>query len=183
MGVVSEKLHSSKSRASEEPAFPKQMNKESVEQHIKQLESRFLDLVYCTRIALVDNGINVDELHGWLVALDVSRKHEHQEFIDNHLMNIHQDTTFSNLWAKLGKYWDFLNFDLLEHVITKFGSEDLKQKMKSYKHDLHSFRKSTRLCDFIHCWPVRGQTPPRDRTQRVHYEGRSSVGQLYPRRP
>ena len=160
MGVVSQKLHSFKSWASEEPAFPKEMNKESVEQHIKQLESRFLDLVYCTHIALVDNGINVDKLHGWLVALDVSRKIEHQEFIDNHLMNIHQDTTFSNLWAKLGKYWDFLNFDLLEHVINKFGSEDLKHKMKSYEQDLQSFRKSTRLCDFIHCWPVRGQTPP-----------------------
>ena len=132
----------------------------TVEQHIKQLESRFRDLVYCTHTALVDNGINVGKLHGWLVALDVSQKHEHQEFIDNHLMNIHQDTTFSNLWAKLGKYWDFLNFDLLEHVINKFGSEDHKHKMKSYKHDLQSFRRSTRLCDFIHCWPVQGQTPP-----------------------
>ena len=160
VGVVSQKLHSFKSRASEEPAFPNEMNKESVEQHIKQLESRFLDLVFCTHIALVDNGINVDKLYAWLVALDVSRKNEHQEFIDNHLMNIHQDTTFSNLWAKLGKYWDFLNFDLLEHVLNKFGSEDLKHKMKSYKHDLQSFRKSTRLCDFIHCWPVQGQTPP-----------------------
>ena len=160
VGVVSQKLHSFKSRASEEPAFPNEMNKESVEQHIKQLESRFRDLVYCTHIALVGNGINVDKLYAWLVALDVSQKHEHQEFIDHHLMNIHQDTTFSNLWAKLGKYWDFLNFDLLEHVINKFGSEDHKHKMKSYKHDLQFFRKSTRLCDFIHCWPVRGQTPP-----------------------
>ena len=136
------------------------LDKESVEQHIEQLQCQFRDLVYCTHIALVDNGISVDKLYAWLVALDVSQKHEHQDFIENHLMNIHQDTTFRNLWAKLGKYWDFLNFDLLEHVISKFGSEDLKHKMKSYKYDLQSFRKSTRLCDFIHCWPMRGQTPP-----------------------
>ena len=102
----------------------------------------------------------MEKLYGWLVALDVSRKHVHREFIDNHLMNIHQGTTFSNLWGNLGKYCNFLNFDLLEHVINKFGSKDLKQEMDSYECDLQSFRKATRLRDFIDCWPVRGQSPP-----------------------
>ena len=46
------------------------------------------------------------------------------------------------------------------YIINKFGGEDLKQKMESYKLDLQSFRKATRLCDFISCWPVKGQTPP-----------------------
>ena len=76
-------------------------------------------------------------------------------------MKIEPATTFDDLWAKLNNYWNFLNFDLLEHIVSIFGSEDLKQKMESYKHDLQSFRKSTRLCDFISCWPVRGQTPPK----------------------
>ena len=102
----------------------------------------------------------MNRLRARLVLLDVSRKHEHQEFINNHLMNFHQKMTFTDLWARLGNYWDFLNFDLLEHIINKFGSARLKHKMKSYKRDLQSFRKSTRLCDFISCWPVRGQTPP-----------------------
>ena len=102
----------------------------------------------------------MNRLRARLVLLDVSRKHEHQEFINNHLMNFHQKMTFTDLWARLGNYWDFLNFDLLEHIINKFGSAGLKHKMKSYKRDLQSFRKSTRLCDFISCWPVRGQTPP-----------------------
>ena len=75
-------------------------------------------------------------------------------------MNIDQGTTFNNLWARLGSYWNFLNFDLLEHIINKFGSEDLKQKIKSYKHNLQSFRKATKLRDFIDCWPVQGETPP-----------------------
>jgi len=50
-----------------------------------------------------------------------------------------------------------MNFDLLEHVVRRFAIEDLKQNMKSYEHDLQSFRKTTRLCDFIDCWPVRGE--------------------------
>ena len=108
----------------------------------------------------MDNGINVDKLYGWLVALDVSRKNKHKEFVNEYLMNTHQGTTFWELWTNLGNYCNFLNFDLLEHVINKFGSKDLKKKMESYEHDLQSFRKTTRLRDFIDCWPVQGQTPP-----------------------
>ena len=102
----------------------------------------------------------MNRLRARLVLLDVSQKHEHREFINKHLMKIDQRMTLTDLWARLGNYWDFLNFDLLEHIINKFGSENLKKEMKSYKHDLQSFRKATRLCDFIDCWPVRGQTPP-----------------------
>ena len=132
----------------------------TIEQHVKKFEDRFLELIDCTYDVLIEKGIDVHHLHARLISLDVSRKHEHQEFINNYLMNVDQETTFNNLWARLSSYWNFLNFDLLEHVINKFGSEDLKQKMKSYKHELQSFRKATRLCDFISCWPVQGETPP-----------------------
>ena len=91
----------------------------------------------------------------------MSQKHEHQQFINDHLMRIEPATTFDDLWAKLNNYWNFLNFDLLEHIVSIFGSEELKQKMESYEHDLQSFRKATRVCDFISCWPVRGETPPK----------------------
>ena len=76
-------------------------------------------------------------------------------------MKIEPATTFDDLWAKLNYYWNFLNFDLLEHIVSIFGSEDLKQKMESYEHDLQSFRKTTRVCDFISCWPVKGHPPPK----------------------
>ena len=142
------------------------LDKCSVKQHVNQLEDCFVELTECTYEILVEKGIDVHRLHARLVSLDVFRRHEHQEFVDKHLMNIDQNMTFNNLWARLGSYWDFLNFDLLEHIINKFGSEDLKQKMKSYKHDLQSFRRSTRLCDFIDCWPVRGQTPPETELRR-----------------
>ena len=136
------------------------LDKYSVKQCIKQFEDRFLELIDCTYDLLVDKGINVHRLHARLVSLDVSRQVEHQEFINNYLMNIGQATTFNNLWARLGSYWNFLNYDLLEHIVSRFGSKDLMQKMVSYECDLQSFRKATRLCDFIDCWPVRGQTPP-----------------------
>ena len=63
------------------------LSKQSLKQQVKQLESRFLHLVYCTYIELLDKGmdkgINVDHFYGWLVTLDVSRQREHQEFIES----------------------------------------------------------------------------------------------------
>ena len=125
---------------------------------MKQFESRFSDLVYCTYETLADKGIEANRFHAYLMALDLSRSKEHGEFINN---LFEPGTTFHNLWGRLCGYWNFLNFNLLEHVVGKFGSEDLKHKMESYVRDLQSFRKATRLCDFIDCWPVLGETPPK----------------------
>ena len=134
------------------------LDKQSVRQCVKQFESRFSDLVYCTYEALADKGIEANRFHAYLMALDLSRSKEHGKFINN---LFEPGTTFHNLWGKLCGYWNFLNFNLLEYVVGKFGSEDLKHKMESYVRDLQSFRKATRLCDFIDCWPVLGETPPR----------------------
>ena len=142
-----------------DPTSPAELlDKQSVRQHVKQFESRFSDLVYCTYETLADKGIEANRFHAYLMALDLSRSKEHGEFINN---LFEPGTTFQNLWGKLCGYWNFLNFNLLEHVVGKFGSEDLKHKMESYVHDLQSFRKATRLCDFIDCWPVLGETPPK----------------------
>ena len=136
------------------------LDKQSVKEHVKRLEYSFLELGECTYKVLIEKGIDVHRFRAGLLSLDISRKYEHQEFIHNHLMNVDHEMTFTDLWARLANYWDFLNFDLLEHVISKFGGEDLKQQMKSYKSNLQHFRKATRVCDFITCWPARGQTPP-----------------------
>ena len=136
------------------------LGRQSIKQHVKQLQGRFVHLAYCAYKELVDQGINVHDVHAWLTALDVFRQREHQEFIKDHLTNIEKGTHLSNLWARLGIYWNFLNFDLLEHLVSGFGSEDLKKKMESYKFDLQSFRKATRICDFIDCWPERVEPPP-----------------------
>ena len=139
------------------------LDKESVRQHVRQLQTRFRDLAINTYRILIRKHVHVDLgfFRSSLLALDVFQKHEHQQFINDHLMKIDPAMTFDDLWAKLNNYWNFLNFDLLEHIVSIFGSEELKQKMESYKHDLQFFRKATRVCDFISCWPVRGQTPPK----------------------
>ena len=134
-------------------------NKESVKQQVKKLEERFSDLVNCAYKALLVRKVDDDVrlFRSIFLSLDVSRKHEHRVFVRDHFMKMDKETTFDDLWLRLTDYCNFMNFDLLEHVVRRFAIEDLKQKMESYEHDLQSFRKATRLCDFIDCWPVRGE--------------------------
>ena len=136
------------------------LDKQSIKEQVKQLQHEFRHLGYCTYKELVDEGISVDDVHAWLISLDVFQQQEHQDFIKDHLTNIEKLTSLNNLWARLGIYWNFLNFDLLEHLVNGFGSKDLKQKMGSYNRNLQSFRKATRVCDFIDCWPSRVEPPP-----------------------
>ena len=137
------------------------LDEQSVEQKMKELEESFSDLVDQAYKALLEREVNKD-VHSFrsiFLSLNVSRKYLHQKFIQDNL-KISEETTFDDLWMKLAFYWNFLNFDLLEHVINKFRIEDLKQKMKSYKDELQSFRKATRLCVFVNCWPLNGEMPP-----------------------
>ena len=136
------------------------LDRQSIKQQVTRLQDCFVHLAYCTYKELVDKGFNVHDVQAWLTSLYVFQQREHQDFIKDHLTNIEKGTHLSNLWARLGTYWNFLNFDLLEHLVSGFGGEDLKQKMESYKYDLQSFRKATRICDFIDCWPERVEPPP-----------------------
>ena len=124
---------------------------------MEQLRSRFSKLVYCTYLLLADKGIEASHFHAYLMALDLSQRKEHEEFINT---IFEHGTKFHDLWCKLCNYWNFLNFNILEHVVKEFGSPELKHQMKSYICDLQKFRSATRLCDFVHCWPVTGETPP-----------------------
>ena len=138
------------------------LDKQSVEQRVNRLEERFSDLIDCTYKALLEKKVvgDVGCFRSSLLSVKVSQKHIHQEFIHEHLVKVDQKTTFDDLWIRLSNYCNFLNFDLLEHVISKFGGEDLKHKMECYKCELQSFRKATKLRDFIDCWPVQGERPP-----------------------
>ena len=136
------------------------LDEQSVEQKMKELEKSFSDLVNQAYKALIERKVNKD-VHSFrsvFLSLNLSRKHLHQKFIQDNL-KIDEKTTFDDLWMKLTFYWNFLNFDLLEIVINEF-SKNLKHKMESYKDDLQSFRKATRLCVFVSCWPLNGEIPP-----------------------
>ena len=102
-----------------------------------------------------------------VTCLPVSLRPQHRSFIEDKLTNITPPETFAKIWSILNLYWDFLNYGLLEHVISKCGSEGLKQQMQEYVRQLSAFKQTTRLCDFVESWPCRDDGPPEDRLKKV----------------
>ena len=99
--------------------------------------------------------------------LPVSSRLQHRSFIKKNLTHVRNPVTFEKIWSILNLYWDFLNYGLLEHVINKFGSENLKHQMQDYLDELSTFKRRTRLCDFIDSWPCKDDGPPEEELRKL----------------
>ena len=138
----------------------------TVEDQVRYFESKFRTFVDKT-YQEVNSKMDPSVFLSRITCLPVSARTQHRSFIEEKLSNIPPPVTFMNIWIKLNLYWDFLNYGFLEHVIINFGSEDLKQNMQKYVHELSVFKQTTRLCDFIESWPCRDDEPPEDRLKNV----------------
>ena len=94
-----------------------------------------------------------------LTSFDVDGQEHHLEFIEK---IVDEKETIAEIWIKLNSYLNFLNYDILAHVLDKFQNEALQKRMDDYVDQISTFFRTTRLCDFVKCWPVRGKTPPVD---------------------
>ena len=99
----------------------------------------------------------VDTFKVRLISMDVDGEEYYvpflKEIVDRH-------NTIVGIWMELSRYLNFLNYEILEHILKKFKDDILQTRMKDYLKDIQRFFKTTRLCDFLKCWPVRGKTPP-----------------------
>ena len=137
-----------------------------MEDQVQYFESKFrtfVDKTYQEVNSKMDPSIFLSRI----TCLPVSARTQHRSFIEEKLTNIPPPVTFVNIWTKLNLYWDFLNYGLLEHLISNFGSAELKQNMQEYVHKLSVFKKTTRLCDFVESLPCRDDGPPEDRLKNV----------------
>ena len=99
----------------------------------------------------------VDTFKVRLISMDVDGEEYYvlflKEIADRH-------NTIVGIWMELSRYLNFLNYEILEHILKKFKDDILQTRMKDYLKYIQRFFKTTRLCDFLKCWPVRGKTPP-----------------------
>ena len=57
-----------------------------------------------------------------------------------------------------GQVWNFIDYHLLEYVISEFGSQRLKQCMEQYAADLKEYKNHATVHEFMQFWPR--QKPP-----------------------
>ena len=123
----------------------------TVDDQVHYFEKRFGNLIneVCQQ---VNKRMKPSDFLFCVSNLPVSARNQHRSFIEEKLMNVPPPVNFVKIWSTMNLYWDFLNYGFLEHVINKFGSENLKQQMQEYISELHTFKQRTRLFDFIKTW-------------------------------
>ena len=116
-----------------------------------ELQAEFGDIVDGAYDHVFDKKVPVGRFVNRLTNLPIERMEVHKEFLEKITQEFDKGTTVDKLWLQLTKYWNFLNYFLLEQVVCKFGDADLKTSMEDYTSKLKAFRCKTRLCDFAKC--------------------------------
>ena len=78
--------------------------------------------------------------------------------------------TMLDLFGHITECWSFLDYGLLNVIIDKFGSKDLKQKMKTYASDLSIFRNKTKVAPFVRAIQQNNFHPRKQRKKKKEEE-------------
>ena len=145
---------------------------------VKQLERMFNKLSRDTIKSLGKMNVDIDEFYGQVSSMDIS--------LDNVAGNFFEEcfsatSNMAGFWGKLNRFWNFYNFELLQHIIqTMFDDIDdsllremeeneretfiekigsLRKDMETYEKEITDFSTKTKVCDFFHYWPFRTKKP------------------------
>ena len=124
------------------------------------MEIKFDQLLDKTQDGLVDNNIPLQKLKRCITRLPAHIKDQHFHFIKENLSEIKESKCVEDIFLSLHLYWNFLNYTLLERIVNEFGNNDTKAAMAKYVSELVTFRKATKLSDFISHWPCTRRVPP-----------------------
>ena len=132
----------------------------SVSGCIRTMEIKFSQLVRKVQCGLTEQNIPLTTLRECITLLPASIKHQHVAFLETKVKAIIHCESIEEIFLQLNLYWDFLNYTLLEHIVTEFENNDTKAAMAKYVSELVAFRKATKLSTFISHWPCAGEAPP-----------------------
>ena len=133
-----------------------------VQAKIRQFEKRFNALKKSSRECLERLRVPVKRVADALTSLPADDVDEHKQFLESHLGALYQAPDHSELFGTMNFHWNYQNYQLLDHVIREFDLEGVKGEMKTYKEDLHQFRKKTSLKLFCESHKRRRIKPPPD---------------------
>ena len=105
----------------------------------------------------------VDTFKIKLTSFTVNDREHHMDYVKE---IIDKKETFLEIWVELNCYFNFLNHEILGHILSKFKNSVLQRRMDEYSAKIKCFFKRTRFCDFVNCWPIHGKPPKVDHLQK-----------------
>ena len=97
---------------------------------------------------MIRNKIEVLHLRHSIMRLPGDLKNEHHIFVKKVKAELKKAETIEDIFFTVDDYWDFLNYSLLEHIIDRHASDNVKKEMAEYVAQVNAFRRKTRLDKF-----------------------------------
>ena len=120
---------------------------------LKKLEMEFNELQDQLVSELNSKGIAVCTVLQALTKPPFKIRKAYETVIQTMLPELEDRKSIHALFFRLTPLFTFIDYELLEHLISIFGSDDLKKSMKSYTCSIKLFKRETTISDMIDYWP------------------------------
>ena len=124
-----------------------------VSEKIETLDAQFRRLHGHLLRELTDGGVSVDNLLQALTLLPFSLSNQYEDTIQGMLSDLEKKEAVRTLFHRLNPLFTFIDYKLLQHLISEFGSPELKNDMTSYAKKVQLFKKVTTISELIDYWP------------------------------
>ena len=124
-----------------------------VSKRIETLEEQFDCLHKRLVTELSEGGTSVEEVLRALTKLPLAFRKEYEGAIQSMLPDLEKGEVIHKLFYRLNPLFTFIDHKLLHHLVSKFGSPELKQDMTSYATKVELFKKVTTISELMDYWP------------------------------
>ena len=127
---------------------------EDISERIETLESQFDNLHQRLMSEVMENeALSGMELLRALTMLPISLRKEYESLIQQMLPALDIKATVTELFLRLSPLFRFIDYGLLDHLISRFGSLELQKDTKSYVSKIQIFMQETTVGDLMDYWP------------------------------
>ena len=117
---------------------------ETTRENVARLQESYIDIT--SRAAEDMSGhVSVRKLRYSVLCLPANLKKEHKVFVRKAKADIKEAESADDIFYVVGEHTDYLNYSLLKHIISLYGSDKLKKEMTEYVKRIEVFRRKTRL--------------------------------------
>ena len=135
---------------------------------LEEFENRFRNLHESICDELVAGRVNTSKILRNLTLLPLKLKKEYDKPIQEILPELKEQNNINELFYRLNPLLSFIDYALLEHIINKFGSDQLKKATVAYGSDIQVFMQQTTIQQLIAArLPGEPEIPPRFELLRV----------------
>ena len=126
---------------------------QQVEEEILHLDNHYADLRSDTHIYMVEREREsptfVDKFRITLLELPQHQQVKYPTLFEGNTYKIHEARNVSRIFDIIRPYSNYMNYELLQLIIKKFGNSSLKEGMSGYVVELETFELKTTIVEFV----------------------------------